>query len=51
MKNKKDNLNEDFDFEIIKKDVLKTIILIALSFGVLFLIKYLQTDFSFNKFF
>lgn len=35
----------------IKKDLLQTLILIVLSFGILFLFKYLDTNFFFNKFF
>lgn len=35
----------------IKKDIYRTILLIFISFGVLFLIKYLDTNFFFNKFF
>lgn len=42
----KGNLNQE-----IKKDIYRTILLIFISFGVLFLIKYLDTNFFFNKFF
>jgi len=42
----KGNLNLE-----IKKDIYRTILLIFISFGVLFLIKYLDTNFFFNKFF
>lgn len=51
MKNKKENLNTDYNVEFIKKDLIKTFILIIGSFAILFLIKYLQTNFSFDKFF
>jgi len=45
---KKENLNINLE---IKKDIVKTLILIFASFGILFLIKYLDTNFFFNKFF
>lgn len=35
----------------IKRDVYKTLFLILISFGILFLIKYLDTNLFFNKFF
>jgi hypothetical protein len=44
----KENLNSEKE---IKKDILKTVILILISFGILFLIKYLDTNLFFNKFF
>jgi hypothetical protein len=34
----------------IKKDLTQTIILIIISFGILLLIKYLDSNFLFNKF-
>lgn len=36
---------------IIKKDLIKTLFLIAASFGILFLIKHLDSNLFFNKFF
>jgi hypothetical protein len=35
----------------IKNDIKWTLIYISLSFGILFLVKYLQSNFFFNKFF
>ncbi len=48
LEEKKENLNINLE---IKKDIVKTLILIFASFGILFLIKYLDTNFFFNKFF
>jgi hypothetical protein len=34
----------------IKRDLIQTLILIVLSFGILFLVKYLETNLFLNKF-
>jgi hypothetical protein len=36
--------------DLIKQDLKKTFIIIALSFAILFVIKYLDTNFLLNKF-
>jgi len=54
MKNKVKNIetNEIYqNSKLIKKDLIKTFILMIVSFGLLFLIKFLNTNFSLNKFF
>jgi len=42
----KNNINQE-----IKKDIYRTLVLILISFGILFLIKYLDANLFFNKFF
>jgi hypothetical protein len=49
-KTEKISENKDLSKQIIK-DLYKTIILIIVSFGILLAIKYLNTNFSLNKFF
>jgi hypothetical protein len=48
---KSNNTNLEINFDLIKKDLYKTILMIAISFGLLFLIKYLDSNFFLNKFF
>lgn len=48
--NKKEKEYIDIN-DSIKKDITKTIVLMIVSFGILFLIKYLDSNLFFNKFF
>ncbi len=48
---KSNNTNLEINFDLIIKDLYKTILMIAISFGLLFLIKYLDSNFFLNKFF
>ena len=43
-------INKDLT-KMINQDLIKTLILITASFGILIAIKYLNTNFSLNKFF
>lgn len=49
-KNEKISENKDLT-QMINQDLIKTLILITVSFGILITIKYLNTNFSLNKFF
>lgn len=50
--NKEEKISENKELtQKIYQDLYKTAILIFISFGILFAIKYLNTDFSLNKFF
>jgi hypothetical protein len=49
-KTEKNSENNDLT-KMINQDLIKTLILITASFGILIAIKYLNTNFSLNKFF
>jgi hypothetical protein len=49
---KTEKVTENKDLtKMINQDLIKTLVLIAISFGILIAIKYLNTNFSLNKFF
>ena len=49
---KTEKVTENKDLtKMINQDLIKTLVLIAISFGILIAIKYLNSNFSLNKFF